>query len=45
MKDAHDADAGTDQASPYLRLPWPLVAAGLVAILAIVLAIGVFANR
>src|SRR5712692_5158080 len=45
MKDAHDADAETDQAMPYMRLPWPLVAAGLVAILAIVLGIGVFANR
>src|SRR6266851_1387349 len=45
MKDAHDADAETDQATPYMRLPWPLVAAGLIAILAIVLGIGVFANR
>src|SRR5713226_6042943 len=45
MKDAHDADAETEQAMPYMRLPWPLVAAGLIAILAVVLGIGVFANR
>ncbi len=45
MKDAHDADAETDQATPYMRLPWPLVAAGLVALLAVLLGIGVFANR
>src|SRR5260370_26181319 len=45
MKDTHDAHAETDQAMPYMRLPWPLVAAGLIALLAIVLGIGVFANR
>src|SRR5713101_7604691 len=44
MKDAHDADAETER-TPYVRLPWPLVAVGLLGILAVVLAIGLFANR
>jgi hypothetical protein len=43
MNDAHDAE--TDQATPYMRLPWPLVAAGLIGILAVVLGIGLYANR
>src|SRR5438876_7478483 len=45
MNDAHDADAGTEQTTHYMRLPWPLVAFGLVALLAVVLGIGLFANR
>ncbi len=43
MDDAHDAE--TDQATPYMRLPWPLVAGGLLGLLAVVLAVGLFANR
>ena len=42
MKDAHEAE--TEQATPYVRLPWPLVAVGLIAILAVVLGIGVLAS-
>src|SRR5438034_8991722 len=45
MNDAHDADAETEQTTHYMRLPWPLVAFGLVALLAVVLGIGLFANR
>jgi hypothetical protein len=45
MKDAHDADADTDQETRYVRLPWRLVTAGLIALLAIVLGIGLYANR
>src|SRR5438132_9578100 len=45
MKDAHDADGETEQTTHYVRLPWPLVAFGLVALLAVVLGIGLFANR
>jgi hypothetical protein len=45
MKDAHDADGETDQTTHYMRLPWPLVAVGLLALLALVLGIGLFANR
>ena len=42
MDDAPDAEP---EDSPYLRLPWPVVAAGLVGLLAVALAIGLFANR
>src|SRR5258707_1112335 len=45
MKDAHDANAERDQATRYLRLPWPVVAAGLVALLAVVFGVGLYANR
>src|SRR5437879_5493851 len=42
MDDAHDAEP---EQSPYLRLPWPLVAGGLAGVLVLALAAGVFANR
>src|SRR5216683_802869 len=45
MKEAHNADAETDPTTHYMRLPWPLVAFGLVALLAVVLVVGLFANR
>ncbi len=45
MKDAQDANAERDQATKYMRLPWPLVAAGLVALLAVVFGVGLYANR
>src|SRR5467141_3378322 len=45
MKDAQDANAERDQPRRYLRLPSPLVAAGLVALLAVVFGIGLYANR
>jgi hypothetical protein len=42
-------DAGESQTEQpgggYVRLPWPLVAAGLFTVLAVVLAAGLFANR
>ena len=31
--------------SPYLKLPWPLVAGGLAAVLLVALAAGLLANR
>src|SRR5438128_4339933 len=42
MSEAPDAER---EPSPYVRLPWPAVAAGLLAFLALVLAVGLFANR
>src|SRR5438552_6930506 len=45
MNDAHDAEAETDKPTHYMRLPWPLVAFGLVAVLAVVFGIGLYANR
>jgi len=42
MDDAHDPEP---EKSPYVRLPWLLVAAGLVGVLAIALGLGLFANR
>ncbi len=42
MNEAPDAER---EPSPYLRLPWPAVAAGLLAFVALVLAAGLFANR
>src|SRR5437870_4829466 len=42
MDDAHDAEP---EQSPYLRLPWPLVAGGLAGVLVLALAAGLFANR
>src|SRR5947207_3100653 len=42
---AQDADAEKDHPTQYVRFPWPVVAAGLVVLLAIVLGIGVYANR
>ncbi len=45
MKNEQDADANKDQPTHYMRLPWPLVAAGVVALLAVVFAIGLYANR
>src|SRR5438105_4246373 len=42
MNEAPDAER---EPSPYLRLPWPVVAAALLALVALVLAAGLFANR
>jgi len=42
MDDAHDAEP---EQSPYVRLPWGVVAAGLAGVLLIALAAGLFANR
>lgn len=42
MDDAHDAEP---EHSPYVRLPWPLVAGGLIGVLVLALAAGLFANR
>jgi hypothetical protein len=42
MDDVQDAEP---EPSPYLRLPWPLVATALVGVLALALAIGLLANR
>jgi hypothetical protein len=44
MTDARDAK-GEDSGHAYVRLPWPLVAAGLFGVLVLVLAAGLFANR
>jgi|SRR5579859_2684438 len=44
MDDPQDAETETER-TPYMRLPWPLVAVGLLGVLAVVLAIGLFANR
>jgi hypothetical protein len=44
MTDAQDAKA-EDPGHSYMRLPWPLVAAGLFGLLVLVLAAGLFANR
>jgi hypothetical protein len=44
MTDARDAK-GEDSGHSYVRLPWPLVAAGLFGLLILVLAAGLFANR
>jgi len=45
MKDAQDADAEMDQPTRYMRLPWPLVALGLIVLLAVVFGVGLYANR
>src|SRR5438552_18384276 len=45
MNDAHDAEAETDKPTHYMRLPWPLVAFGLVAVLDVVVGNGLYANR
>src|SRR5438876_467177 len=45
MNDAHDAETETDKPTHYMRLPWPLVAFGLIAVLSVVLGIGLYANR
>ena len=42
MDDAHDAEP---EESPYIRLPWPVVTAGLAGVLVVALAVGLFANR
>jgi hypothetical protein len=42
---APDAPVAEPEPSPYLRLPWPLVTAGLVGVLVVALAVGLFANR
>src|SRR5919201_6964753 len=42
MNEAPDAEREPDG---YLRLPWPIVAAGLFVVLAALLAFGMFANR
>src|SRR5438309_8109607 len=42
MNEAPDAER---EPSPYLRLPWPVAAAALLALVALVLAAGLFANR
>jgi hypothetical protein len=42
MDEAPESEPGE---SPYLKLPWPLVAGGLVAVLAVALAAGLYANR
>ncbi|HLZ29571.1 MAG TPA: hypothetical protein VKV73_19820, partial [Chloroflexota bacterium] len=42
MDDAPDAEP---EAPPYIRLPWPLVAAALGGVLLLALALGLFANR
>ncbi|MDQ6673068.1 MAG: hypothetical protein M3069_20400, partial [Chloroflexota bacterium] len=42
MDDAHDAEP---EHSPYVRLPWPLVASGLAGVLLLALAAGLLANR
>src|SRR5439155_17472354 len=42
MDDAHDAET---EPTPYMRIPWPLVAVALLGILAVVLAAGLLANR
>ncbi|HEY3061326.1 MAG TPA: hypothetical protein VGL99_20345 [Chloroflexota bacterium] len=39
------ADASASGDSPYLKLPWPLVAGGLAAVLLIALTAGLLANR
>src|ERR1700674_5726445 len=44
MDDAHDAEPEASP-SPYVRLPWALVAAGLVGVLVIALGLGLYANR
>src|SRR6266851_4280367 len=45
MKDVQDADAEADQTTHLMRLPWPLVAVGLLALLVVIFGIGLFANR
>jgi hypothetical protein len=42
MNDAHDAEP---EESPYVRLPWGLVAAGLGGVLLLALGFGLYANR
>jgi hypothetical protein len=41
----HPVSARPPDGSPYLHLPWPLVAGALLAVLAIALITGLFANR
>src|ERR1051326_1172371 len=43
MDDAHEPQS--EHSSPYLHLPWPAVAAILVAVLGLLLAAGIYANR
>jgi hypothetical protein len=45
MDNAPNVPDAEPEHSPYLRLPWPLVAAGLVGVLVVALALGLFANR
>jgi hypothetical protein len=42
MDDTHDAEP---EESPYIRLPWPLVAAALGGVLLLALGLGLYANR
>src|ERR1700716_354120 len=47
MNDAHDAETTAHdggEPTPYLRLPWPLVALGLLGLVAVVLVVGLLAN-
>jgi hypothetical protein len=43
MDDAHEPQS--EHSSPYLHLPWPALAAILVAVLGLLLAAGIYANR
>ena len=46
MNDGRDGERGpTAEPPPYIRLPWPAVAAGLFVFLGLALAVGLYANR
>src|SRR5438105_4198193 len=48
MNDAHGDETSAhhgEEPTPYLRLHWPMVAIGLLGLVAVVLVIGVLANR
>ena len=42
---SEDTGGGRDDSSPYLRLPLPIVAGGLLAFVVLVVVVGLFANR
>ena len=41
----NEAPDGEREPAGYVRLPWPVVGAGLFVLLAVVLGLGLFANR